>query len=188
MDATNVLTQLTDTWSKCLDQYYDHVAEEHMKAISEKYNIPISDLMLKSKDLKSNIMKKLTNCMPEHKETPKDEAKKEPKKENKKESKNENNLESLGRKELQELCRQRNIPTKRKNADMVSSIKEYDLKNKPEEINEAEEPEQIVEVEAEEPEQIVEVEAEEELNEDFNKLDFDDSLEEDEYLEEDDIY
>ena len=195
MDATNVLSQLTDTWSKCLDQYYDHVAEEHMKVVSEKYNIPISDLMLKSKDLKIDIMKKLTNCMPENKKEPKKEqTKKEPKKIKK------NDLESFGRKELHEMCKERNIPTKRKNADMVSAIKEYDLKNKPEPVVEAEEPEAEPVVEAEEPEAepvieaeepeaepVIEAEVEEELNIELNEMNLDNTLKEDEYLDEDDL-
>ena len=160
MDATNVLSQLTDTWSKCLDQYYDHVAEEHMKVISEKYNIPMKDLMLKSKDLKENIMKKLTNCMPENKKN--DQVQKNAPKTKDTETKKETNLEKLGRKELQAMCKERNIPTKRKNADMVSDIKEYDLKHN------------IVEVE------------EEEVNVQFNEMNLEDGdeLQEDEYLDE----
>ena len=121
MDATKFLSQLTDTWTQCLDQYYDHVVQEHMKTISEMYNIPLPDLMIKSTEMKSGIMKKLTNCMPDVQKNT------SPKKQYINKIENEPKLESLGRKELQTMCKERNIPTKRKNADMVTSIKEHDL-------------------------------------------------------------
>ena len=193
MDATNVLTQLTNTWSKCLDQYYDHVAENHMKAISEKYNIPIEDLMIKSKDLKEDIMKKLTNCIPTKAET-------KPVKNSEKKINENTNIESLGRKELQTMCKDRGIPTKRKNADMVLAIQDFDLKNKVEEIkNKVEEKEEYVEkekeeyVEKEKEEYEAEAEAEEdeaEAEEDelynFKNINLNgaDELQEDEYVDE----
>jgi len=37
--------------------------------------------------------------------------------------------ESLGQKELRSMCKDRGIPAKRKNSDMVTLIKEWDLKN-----------------------------------------------------------
>ena len=202
MDATNVLSQLTNTWSNCLDQYYDHVAEEHMKVISEKYDIPMNDLMLKSKELKENIMKKLTNCMSDKKEVNTKKEVNSKKESTKKTKSKEEGLESLGRKELHELCKERNIPTKRKNSDMVSAIQEFDLKNKvaePEqEVPMAEEPvvqkqeEAEVEEEVDVEEEEVDVE-EEEVEEDdeeviieYNNMNLnDDELHEDEYINED---
>ena len=37
--------------------------------------------------------------------------------------------ESLGQKELRSMCKDRGIPAKRKNTDMVDAIKEYDARN-----------------------------------------------------------
>ena len=37
--------------------------------------------------------------------------------------------EALGQKELRSMCKDRGIPAKRKNADMVDAIKEYDSRN-----------------------------------------------------------
>ena len=74
---------------------------------------------------------------------------------------------------------------------MVSAIKEYDLKNNPEpepviEVEEPE-PEPVVEVEEPEPEPVVEIE-EAELESDLeDKMHFGDSLEEDKYIDEDDL-
>ena len=36
--------------------------------------------------------------------------------------------ESLGQKELRAMCKDRGIPTKRKNSDMVDAIKEFDAR------------------------------------------------------------
>ena len=203
MDATKVLSQLTNTWTTCLDEYYDHVAKEHLKMISEKYNIPIEDLNIKSKEMKEGIMKKLTNCIPSEKVEQTEKPKKQEKEKNL-----DQNLESLGRKNLQNMCKERGIPTKRKNADMVDAIKEYDLKNKVEikeepkkdEVQNEEEPEvqnvnneklyEVENIEEDHVDQVVQnVNEEDYLPEHFNDINLDDSdndleLQEDEYEDE----
>ena len=131
MDATQVLSQLTSTWSDLLDQYYDHVAAEHLKSISKEYNIPLEDLHSKTNGLKEQIMHTLTKCMDPPKAKTADKPVEIVEKEKVKQKKNKaesGTLESMGRKELQELCKQKGIPTKRKNSDMVDSIKEFDAK------------------------------------------------------------
>lgn len=205
MDATQVLSQLTSTWTGLLDQYYDHVASEHLKNISKEYNIPIEELQTKTLGLKEQIMKSLSKCM----EQPTEEKKEQPKKAApaKKEEKKTGELDKLGRKELQELCKQKGIPTKRKNSDMVNAIREYDEKNKQEPVEEPkeepkeelkpeepkEEPDVALEAEIEElkkaatfvPEEESEPEPEEENY--FNHSENEDMLHEDEYVSEDDF-
>ena len=136
MDATKVLSCLTDTWTKCLDQYYDHVADQYLKSVSEQYNISLEELKEKTVHLKSDILKKLTHCIPteinkdNEKQIKLDEnVKKETEIESEKKINKDNKIEKLSRKELQQMCKDRGIKTSRKNADMIAAIEEYDKKN-----------------------------------------------------------
>lgn len=198
MDATQVLSQMNATWSSMLDKYYDHVAEEHLKDISEKFNIPLEDLQAKTNGLKEQIMEKLiTKIDPinnEKTKVPKAKSSKAKKDEDK------NELEKMGRKELQEMCKNRGIPTKRKNLDMINSIKEYDEKHKKEpevekksepEPEEQKEPEPEVEKESEEIQSVLKQcglesdnESEIEVNHDYDDFQMN-NMEEEEYIEDD---
>ena len=183
MDVQQIITQLTNHWTTLMDQYYDNVSNEYLQTISEKYNIPINDLKNETSGLKDIIMKKITNCMdPPNQET---EQKNEPeKKEKKTKSKKDTSLlENMSRKQLQEICKEKGIPTKRKNADMIEAINEFNkvnLEKDPEveiKVETEEEPEVEIKVETEEePEVEIKVETEEEPELTNNISDEDDYL------------
>jgi len=131
MDATKVISCLTDTWTNCLDEYYDHVSTEYLKTVSEKYNISIEDLQDKTGHLKSEIMSKLTRCIPTEVNNTKLQDEKQPVATTAKEASKiieTKSSKKFNRKELHSMCADRGIKTSRKNADMIASIKEYDDK------------------------------------------------------------
>ena len=185
MDATKVLSCLTDTWTNCLDQYYDHVASEYLKVVSEKYNISVQDLEEKTAHLKLDIMKKLTQCIPTempsvNKTEPVKMEESETPKKNTTKKESADPFAKLSRKELQEMCKERGIKTSRKNADMIASIKEHDNKNK--EVEVVEQPPK-----EDQKEQVKDdIESLADNLEEFEIRDSDcDELQEDEYYEED---
>ena len=118
MNASQVISELNNTWTSLLSQYYDKVANEHLKCIAETYNLPISDLQNKSQHLKSEILSQLTKCVDTAQTKTNENINQKP---------HEKDYNKMSRKELQEECKKRGIATKRKNADMVTSISEFDL-------------------------------------------------------------
>ena len=198
MDATKVLSQLTNTWNNCLGEYYDHVATEHLKTISEKFGIPVEDLQEKTSGLKEGIMAKLTNCMPTKTADTVNEATSSKQPAAKKKAPQKEKEVKLGRKELQGMCKERGIPTKKKNSDMIDAIAEYDKNNcAKEEVAESDpEPEQeeVAESDPEPEQEDPHAKALQELaelkkslkpaNDDENETE---QLSEDEYPDEDDL-
>lgn len=190
MDATKVLSCLTETWTNCLDQYYDHVASEYLKVVSEKYNISVQDLEEKTSHLKLDIMKKLTQCIPTEMssvnktEQVKTEESEAPKKKTTTKKESADPFAKLSRKELQEMCKERGIKTSRKNADMIAAIKEHDKETKAEadvEVEVSDPPEEVKQVHVED-----DIESVADNLEEIEIRDSDcDELQEDEYYDED---
>ena len=118
MDATEVLQQLNATWSSMLDKFYDSVEDEMISWISKEHNIPITTLRAKAAPLKEKLLSKATEAVNSVKSTKKAEMK--PK------TKDGSKYGKMIRKELVELSKERNLPVKRKNQDMIDALKKYD--------------------------------------------------------------
>ena len=114
MNPAHILSEMNNTWNNLLAEYYDTVADEHMKIISEKYDINFDELKKKSIELKPFILTKINGCLPTNKEPPT--------------VVHDSNISSKSRSELQTMCKERGLKNKRKNIDMVNDIVEFDAK------------------------------------------------------------
>ena len=135
MDASQVLTALNSTWTSLLDNYYDHIADEYLSWMSSEYNIPIdvlkekslpvkekviSDASLKFNNKESSIKKKKQSVSSIKMEAKKAEVQKSI------EQDPSNIYLHMTRKELVDTCREKGLPIKRKNQDMVDALKSSD--------------------------------------------------------------
>ena len=139
MDATQIVTNMNDRWNELLSNYYDHVASTFLKQISEEYELNYDELLQKSTEVKEEIINSATQKVQTtdvnnvKKKKPSMSALKSARKADI-DSKREKNIYSdFTRTQLIEKCRERKLPVKRKNQDMVDKLLEYDMKNKEEE-------------------------------------------------------
>ena len=107
MNATQIITDLNKTWETSLNIYYDQIASEHVKVFSETYNIPIENVQEKVAQIKSNILQSLFQPAAGSAAKQKQAT---------------IASDTMSRKELQALCKEYNIPTRRKNMDMVNAL------------------------------------------------------------------
>ena len=138
MDASQVMSGLNTAWSGLLDQYYDHIAEEYIKWMSQEYHIPIEELQERAKPVKEQVISQATANViaggDSHiKKKPKTMAaiKADASKAKLEASTNGGSVYAkMARKELVETCRSRKLPVKRKNLDMVDQLVENDDTNR----------------------------------------------------------
>ena len=129
-NAQEVLAQLNNTWSSMLDKFYDSVADEYLSWMAKEYNVELKTLKEKALPLKAKLLAKATDSMHVVKTTKKPTVK--PK------VNDSSKYGTLSRKELVELCKERSIPVKRKNQDMIDLLKKSDDENENEQIQEPE--------------------------------------------------
>ena len=150
-NAQEVLAQLTTTWSSMLDKFYDSVSDEYIKWMAKEYNMEIKALREKAAPLKAKLLSKAAEAVNAVKTTKKQNVKVK--------VVDTSKYGTLSRKELMELCKNRSLPIKRKNQDMIDQLKTYDENNeeKPKENSENEsDSEQEPELESEKKENIAE--------------------------------
>ena len=117
-NAQEVILQLTNTWTSMLDKFYDSVADEYLSWMAKEYNIELKSLKEKAAPLKTKLLSKATDAVSAVKTTKKQETKHK--------MVDNSRYGSMTRKELVELCKSRTLPVKRKNQDMIDSLKNYD--------------------------------------------------------------
>jgi hypothetical protein len=125
---------MNNRWNELLSNYYDHVAATFLKQISQEYELNYEELLEKSIHVKSEILNSATQNVTLE---PNNVKKKKPsmsalKNARKAEidSKREKNIYSnFTRTELINKCKERKLPVKRKNQDMVDKLLEYDNEN-----------------------------------------------------------
>jgi hypothetical protein len=130
-NAQEVLSQLTNTWSSMLDKFYDSVADEYLLWMSKEYKIDLKTLKEKAAPLKTKLLSKATESVSSVKTTKKAVTKTK--------VLDASKYGNMSRKELVEHCKERSLPVKRKNQDMIDLLKTYDEKNQPEEAEKEEE-------------------------------------------------
>lgn len=139
MDATQIVTNMNDRWNELLSNYYDHVATTFLKQISEEYELNYDDLLQKSTEVKEEIINSATQKVQTadvnnvKKKKPSMSALKNARKADIDAKREKNIYSDFTRTQLIEKCRERKLPVKRKNQDMVDKLLEYDMKNKEEE-------------------------------------------------------
>ena len=139
MDATQIVTNMNDRWNELLSNYYDHVATTFLKQISEEYELNYDDLLQKSTEVKEEIINSATQKVQTadvnnvKKKKPSMSALKNARKADIDAKREMNIYSDFTRTQLIEKCRERKLPVKRKNQDMVDKLLEYDMKNKEEE-------------------------------------------------------
>ena len=135
MDASQVISALNTTWTSLLDNYYDHIADEYLAWMSKEYNIPIDVLQEKSLPVKEKILadaaskfnNKETNI--KKKKQSMSSLKLEAKKAEVQKSIEQdpsNRYLHMTRKVLVEVSREKGLPVKRKNQDMIDALKNID--------------------------------------------------------------
>jgi hypothetical protein len=127
-NAQEVLSQLTNTWSSMLDKFYDSVADEYLLWMSKEYKIDLKTLKEKAAPLKTKLLSKATESVSSVKTTKKPVAKTK--------VLDTSKYGNMSRKELIEHCKNRSLPVKRKNQDMIDLLKTYDDEHKETEMSE----------------------------------------------------
>jgi len=118
MDASEVLQQLSVTWTSMLDKFYDSIEDEMITWISKEHKIPIATLRAKAAPLKEKLLSKATESVNNIKTTKKADLRSK--------ISDSSKYGKMLRKELIELSKERNLPVKRKNQDMINALKKYD--------------------------------------------------------------
>lgn len=141
MDATQIVTNMNDRWNELLSNYYDHVATTFLKQISEEYELNYDDLLQKSTEVKEEIINSATQKVQTadvnnvKKKKPSMSALKNARKADIDAKREKNIYSDFTRTQLIEKCRERKLPVKRKNQDMVDKLLEYDAESKEEDSN-----------------------------------------------------
>lgn len=119
-NAQEVISQLTNTWTSMLDKFYDSVAEEYLLWMSKEYKIDIKILREKAAPLKEKLLNKATHSISSVKTTKKPINVK---------IQDPSKYGAMDRKQLIGFCKERQLPIKRKNQDMIDALKKFDSDN-----------------------------------------------------------
>jgi len=135
MDATQIITNMNDRWAEMLSGYYDHVSTTFLKHIAEEYDLDYDELVQKSISAKDEIVEMATNNASVNntsvkKKKPSMSALKNARKAEIDAQREKNAYSDHNRSMLIEACRERRLPIKRKNQDMVDNLLEFDKKKK----------------------------------------------------------
>ena len=141
MDATQIVNNMNDRWKELLSNYYDHVATTFLKQISEEYELNYEDLLQKSAEVKEEILNSATQNVQSteeknvKKKKPSVSALKNARKAEIDANREKNIYSDFNRTQLIEKCKERKLPVKRKNQDMVDNLLEYDINNNEKDSN-----------------------------------------------------
>ena len=132
MDASQIINNMNDRWNELLSNYYDHVATNFLKQVSDEYDLKYEDLLTKSVEVKNEILNsaiqntQLSDSSKIKKKKPSMSAMKNAKKAEIDAKRERNTYTDFTRTQLIEKCRERKLPVKRKNQDMVDSLLDFD--------------------------------------------------------------
>ena len=129
MDASQVLAQMNEKWNELISNYYDHICENYLKHIAQEYDMEYEELLLKSKELKDEILQTSTNNINKSKcdikkKMPSKASIKAAEKAAAKEAMEKTKYSDYCRSDLIAKCKEYSIPVKRKNQDMIDLLLE----------------------------------------------------------------
>jgi len=121
---------MNNHWKGLLYQYYDTISDEYLKWMSKEYEIPIEELKSKEAAVKEKIMNDIdrflqtgNNIDLKHKPRSMSSLKAEASREQTASSEySDSKYAKMSRAELISLSKQRKLPIKRKNLDMIAQL------------------------------------------------------------------
>ena len=132
MDALAVMNTMAETWVELLEQYYDNISDAHVNHIGDKFSLDKAELSASVSELKTTILNgakekflAANSIAPETKQSKPKTIKKPASTENIDNGK----YNTMNRGDIAELCKARGLPVRRKNQDMIDSLKKYDEEN-----------------------------------------------------------
>ena len=132
MDASQIVSNMNTRWNELLSNYYDHVATTFLKQVSEEYELNYEELLKKSADIKEEILHSATqkvntvDAVGIKKKKPSMSALKNARKAEVDAQREKNIYSDFSRTQLIEKSRERKLPVKRKNQDMIDNLLDYD--------------------------------------------------------------
>ena len=132
MDASQIVNNMNTRWNELLSNYYDHVATTFLKQVSEEYELNYEVLLAKSVEVKDEILNSAAQKVQSSesskvkKKKPSMSALKNAKKAEIDAKREKNTYSDFSRTQLIEKCRERKLPVKRKNQDMVDCLLDFD--------------------------------------------------------------